>query len=492
MNHARTVTNESPNYKWKAFLAMSLGTFLCAASASIVNIALPFLGEHFRVDLALLEWVVIAYLIVISSTLLIYGRMGDMYGHKPVYVAGLVIFTFGSLLCGIAGSIETLIGCRLLQGIGAGMVMAIGSAILASSFPPTERGKAMGMIGMVVAMALAAGPVLGGLLVNSFGWRAIFLMNLPVGLLGIFWAAKVLKPGENLKEQRFDFAGSLALFLCLSSFLLALTHGHEWGWASPLVLSLLAGSLIMLTFFIWWELKVPQPLMDLQLLKIRMFSAGVVSAMLSFMASFVTVLLLPFYLNDIAGLEPWMMGLVMTAQPLVIFFVAPVSGNLSDRMGSRLLSSAGMGFTAVALFGLSRIDANFSYLSLMPLLALLGFGSGLFQSPNSSAIMGSVPRNRMGVASSTLASVRNLGMVMGIAIGGAVLQARLPVYEQLFGAAGYEGEMLKSLSFVGAMQDAFFVAGCLALVGIVTSLVRGPATRPVRAKANLEHDKAQR
>lgn len=482
MDRTAAAAQARDNYKWKALATVSVGTFLSAMSSSIVNIALPFLGGYFEAEMALLEWVVMAYLLVISSTLLTYGRIGDMYGPKPVYVTGFIIFTLGSLLCGVATSIASLIIFRVVQGIGAGMMMAIGPALLTVSFPPTERGRAMGMIGMVVASALATGPVLGGILVHSFGWRPIFLINLPIGILGAFWAVRVLKPSKVLQKQKFDIPGALALFFTLAPFLLALSHGQSWGWSSPAVLFMLPTSALMLAFFIWWELRVPQPLMDLSLFKIRMFSAAGASALLNFMSMFAVVFLLPFYLKDVAHLSPFAMGLVMAANPLLVLFVAPISGNLSDRIGSRLLSSSGMAVSALALFWLSRLGVDFSMTAVMLALALFGLGSGMFQSPNTSAIMGSVPKNRLGVASGTIASVRNIGMVMGIAVSGAVFNSRLPAYLDKYTRAGHTGDYLQSLSFVGAMHDAYIVAAGLALLGLATSLVRGSGTHHTKHK----------
>lgn len=466
-------TATTGNYKWMVMITVGIGTFMSAMSSSIVNIALPFMGSTFNADMALLEWVVMSYLLIISSLLLAYGRLGDIYGHKPVYILGLFIFTLGSLLCGLAPDIKSLIFFRVLQGLGAGMVMALGPALLTAAFPPTERGKAMGVIGMVVASALAAGPVLGGILIDSFSWRLIFYINLPVGLFGIIWGSKILKYFKVLNRQKFDFPGALFIFLTLSPFLLALSHGQSWGWTTPAVLGLLIFSILMLIAFIYREITVQEPLMNLALFKIRLFSAASVSALLNFMAMFAVVFLMPFYLKNVAGLPPSQMGLVMTASPLVILVVAPISGNLSDRIGSRLLSSAGMVLSCISLVLLSTLGTESELSSVMLYLALFGLGSGIFQSPNTSALMGSVPKNMLGIASGTIASMRNIGMVMGIAISGAVFNSRLPFYLDSFKETGLSIERVQSLSFTGAMHDAFLVAAALAALGAATSYVRG-------------------
>lgn len=461
------------NKKWLILCAIAIGTFLSAMSSSIINVALPFIGNYFAVDMVALEWVVMSYLLIISSLLIAYGRLRDMLGYKKIYLTGISIFTAASLLCALSPTINTLIACRVLQGIGAGMVMAIGPAILTATFPPQERGKAMGLIGMVVASALATGPFLGGLLLQFFDWRMIFYLNLPLGILGVLWGSYVLPQSTPQKKQRFDFPGALTLFLTLFSILMALSHGQQWGWASGQTLSLLVFGLLMLVFFIWWELRHPEPLMDLSLFKIRLFSAASVSALINYMAMFTYIFLIPFYLKDVLALEASRIGLLMVVSPLIILLVAPISGTLSDKIGSRMLSSLGMALTSLSLFLLSGLGTTFQPLQLILPLALLGLGSGLFQAPNSSAIMGSVPKHRLGIASSTIASMRNMGMVMGIAISGAVFNGRLPLYLTKFNQLGYQGQSLQSTAFVHALHDTFLVATLLAVLGVVTSYVRG-------------------
>ncbi len=464
----RTGTN-----KWQTMFAVAIGTFLSAMSSSIINVALPFIGNYFEVDMASLEWVVMAYLLVISSLLIAYGRLGDIWGYKSIYLTGFVIFTAASLLCAISETIHTLIAFRVLQGIGAGMIMAIGPAILTATFPPQERGKALGMIGMVVASALATGPFIGGIMVQFFDWQMVFYLNIPLGILGVVWGSYILPKSIQVNKQAFDYPGAIALFLTLFAILLSLSHGQQWGWSSSQTLSLLGFGLLMLGFFIWWELRHPQPLMDLNLFKIRLFSAASVSALINYMAMFSYIFLIPFYLKDVAGLDPSHIGMLMVVSPLMILLSSPISGTLSDKIGSRTLSSLGLALTCLRLFLLSGLGPAFSPVQLILPLLLFGLGSGLFQAPNSSAIMGSVPKQRLGIASSTIASMRNMGMVMGIAISGAVFNGRLPIYLTKYNQLGYQGQNLQATAFVNAMHDAFLVAALLAVFGVVTSYVRG-------------------
>lgn len=461
------------NYKWRALAAIAVGSFMAPLNGSITNIALPSITAFFSVSLVTAEWVIMSYLLVISSLLLTYGRLGDMIGHKPVYVGGFAGFTVGAFLCGVAPSIEALIAFRVLQGLGAGMMFAIGPAIVTSSFPPQERGKALGLLGMVVAVALATGPALGGFLVGLFGWRAVFLINLPIGVFGTFWALRTLRWSREQTKQNFDFLGAGLFSFGLTVLLLILSQGENWGWRSPQILIPLAAALVSLALFIRVELRVPDPMLDLSLFKIRLFSAANVSALINFMAQSAVYFLFPFYLLDMRLLAPQHAGMIIMVSPLVIFVVAPVAGSLSDRIGSRLLSSTGMGLVAVSLFLLSRVQLDTPVLFMAAAFAFLGLGAGLFQAPNNSAIMGSVPRRRLGIASGMLATMRNVGMVLGIAVAGAVFAVREAHHLFALDAAGLTGRVLTTGAFTAAMNDAFLVGAGLAALGVVTSLVRG-------------------
>ncbi len=461
------------NYKWKALVALVIGTFMAPLDGSIVNITLPHISEAFGAGIATVEWVVMSYLLVISSLLLTWGRLGDMLGYKNVYIGGFVIFTIGSVLCALSPTIWALIGFRAVQALGAGMMMVIGPALVTSIFPPHERGKALGIIGSTVASALAFGPVIGGILVNYFGWRSIFLINLPIGILAICLAMKLLKPVGAAKKQVFDIPGALTIFLALMTFLLAASHGQQWGWTSPIIVGLLTASILFFIMFIYFELRVAQPMLDLSLFKIRLFTMANISALISFMSHFCVVFILPFFLYEVRLLDPAKTGMLMAASPLVTLVVAPMSGTLSDRIGSRSLSSLGLFIVSLALLLLSTVQADTPYLQIVFYLAILGLGSGLFQSPNSSAIMGSVPRQRLGIASGTLASMRNIGMVLGVALAGAIFTTRLQVYYSDLMTAETAGHIAETLAFTGAMHDVFLTGSILAVLGVLTSLVRG-------------------
>lgn len=466
--------------KWPTMAAVGLGTFMSALNASIVNIALPYIGSAFGASLGSTEWVVMAYLLIISSLLLTFGRMGDILGHKPVYNLGLFVFTIGSALCALAPNIFTLIICRVFQGLGAGMVMALGPALLTAAFPSNERGKALGLLGTSVAMALALGPTAGGLLLHYLDWRYIFLLNVPIGLLALAWAWRVLAPGVR-QEQPFDRLGSLALFVALGSLLLALSHGQEWGWSSPPVLGLLSTAVVSFAFFLHHQGSTPHPMVPLVLFRNRVFSAANVSQLLNFIVQYTVVFLLPFYFKNVLRLDPASGGLLLSTFPLTMMVVAPFAGILSDRIGSRSLAAAGMGLGAGSLLLLATLNADSRTWAIVGPLLLLGLGNGVFQAPNNSAIMGSVPRKHQGLAGGFMASMRNIGMVLGVALAGAVFNTRLAVHQATLAAAGVSGPALEDGAFVFAMRDALLVSAVLGLAGVITSLIRGDGDRPVKA-----------
>ncbi len=473
MDVTKTTADHDPHYKWRALSSVAIGTFMGPLDASVVNIALPYITSSFSTNLTTAEWVIMSYLLVVSSLLLTYGRLGDMFGHKPVYLTGLSIFTVASALCGLSVNIWMLIAARVLQAIGAGMLMAIGPAITSSNFPPHERGQALGLIGSTVAAALAFGPALGGLLVGHFGWRAIFLINLPIGVIGIIWAAKVLRWKKEVIRQVFDYTGAASLALGLISLLLILSKGQAWGWQSPAVIILGIAGLLAIVLFIRVELKASSPMLDLTLFNNRLFSAANVTALLNFMSQYSVFFLLPFYLEKTRHLAPQRMGLLLMSAPLMILIISPLSGRISDRIGSRFLSSSGMFIITIGLFLFSRITPTTSYPLIILALALTGIGTGLFQSPNNNAIMSSVPKNRLGIASGMMATMRVMGILIGIAVSGAIFAIRHGYYLSTYKAAGISDNLLVGQAFTSAIKDAFLAGGILAIIGVFTSLTRG-------------------
>ncbi|MBP2649444.1 MAG: stp 2 [Firmicutes bacterium] len=447
--------------KWLIHSTTVLGVFMSTLDASIVNIAMPEITNYFHTTINNVEWVVMIYLLLISSLLLTYGRLGDMYGHRPVFISGFAIFTIASLSNSLSPNIWALIASRALQAIGAGAILAVVQAIVADTFLPSERGKAIGINAMFVSLGLAAGPSFGGYLVQTFGWQSIFTINIPIGIIGTFWAWMLL-PTKDKKTQKFDFGGAITIFISLSTFLLALSHGQVWGWGSLIIISLFFTTLVSFIIFITIETKCQYPMVNFMLFRNRVFLASNVSAMINYLTQYTVTFLMPFYLVNFLVLPTKISGYLMSVFPLTMLLTSPVAGALSDRLNSRLLTSIGMVVICTGTIILSHTE-SFSYLIITAGLALVGIGTGLFLAPNNNAIMGSAPKNQIGVASGMLALMRNIGQVMGVAVSGAVFSTQLARYSYLNSNA----------SFTLALHDTYLVAAIIGAIGAIICWSRG-------------------
>lgn len=463
--------------KWLILSTTSLGVFMSTLDASIVNIALPNITAHFQAPLGSVEWVVMVYLLVMSSLFLTFGRLGDMYGHRPVYLSGFTLFTAASYLCSRAGNIQYLIAARAVQALGAAMVISVVQAIIADTFGVSERGKAIGLNSMFVSLGLATGPTFGGLLVGSFGWQSIFYINIPIGILGIIWAWNIL-PKKSGSKQHFDLGGAVFVFITLVTFLLAMSHGQAWGWKSPAIISLFSAALVFFAVFIFWEQHVKCPMLSLKLFRNRLFSAANLTAVFNYLTQYAVIFLMPFYLVNILQMPFRQAGLVMTVFPLVMMITSPISGSLSDRVSSRILSSFGMGVIAVGVFLLSNIYRINAFWPVIVGLILVGFGTGFFLSPNNNAIISNVPKDMVGIGSGMIATMRCVGQVMGIAVSGAVFSSRLAYYTADLVGRGYSYQQ----GFLLAQHDAYLIATIFAIAGMVVSLAREPRSKSSAGK----------
>jgi EmrB/QacA subfamily drug resistance transporter len=452
--------------RYSVLLSIMLGSIMGPIDASIVNVILPTITQFFGVPISTAQWVPMIYLLTISSLLLLYGRLGDILGYKRVYLSGLAGFIITSGLCGLSPTIYWLILFRAVQGLSAGMMAAVPYAIITGSFPPEERGKALGINAISVSVGLAIGPSLGGFVTSLSSWRFVFLINIPIGIAGLLWAYHII---PELKGQpgKMDIWGALAAFVSLLSFLFFINGLQSLGfnYAVGIVLSV---AMIAAISFLWVESRTAQPMVDLSLFGNMTFSFGNISALLNFMSQYVMVFLTPFYLQRVLHYTPKNLGLIMTSFPLAVMTVAPFSGSLSDRIGTRIPTCLGAAVCAVSLFLMSQLPASASPLAVVWRLALFGLGTGIFQSPNNSAVMGSAPRPHLGIASGILATVRNLGMVLGIATGGAVLYAFAPPsILQKASLKPSEAEV-----FLSGLKYAYIVGGVSTLIAAVTTLVR--------------------
>jgi EmrB/QacA subfamily drug resistance transporter len=455
--------------KWGVLIAVGIGTFMTALDTSVVNTILPVIGQNFNKTITIVEWVVTIYLLVLSGLLLSFGRLGDMRGHKTIYLIGFGIFMGGSFLSGSAPNVTILIVARGFQALGAAMLAANSPAILTKSFPDEQRGQALGLQATMTYLGLTAGPVIGGWLASLLGWRVVFYINLPVGLAAIWLSIRFIpKDSKDHRTEQFDFAGALTFMVGLGALLLGLNQGEEWGWASLPILTLFLLAIFFLSAFFYIENHVEHPMVDLSLFSKLPFSLTSVSAIINYIGVYSCIFLMPYYLIQGKGFTPAQAGLILAAQPVIMAIIAPISGTLSDRIGTRIPAVFGMAVLSAGLYLLSRLSAQSSIQTMMLSLAVVGLGTGAFISPNNSALMGSAPKNRQGIAAGILATSRNFGMVLGVGIAGAIFTTVL----------AHGGGITSSITpgqspaIFNALQASFLVVSLITILGVITSMVR--------------------
>lgn len=453
--------------RWWIVVTLGIGGLVMALDASVVNTVLPVIRDSFGTDMSSIEWVLMAYLLTVIVLLLSFGRVGDMMGHKQVFVLGLVVFTLASLLCGLSPNAPFLIGFRALQGVGYAMVGANIPAIVTRNWPAAQRGRALGLQVTVAQIGIIIGPSFGGFIADHAGWRYIFFIKLPVGVLATAMAAFFIPRSISKgKRETFDVAGASTLMVGLGALTLGLSKGQEAGWASPPILGLFAVAVVFLVLFLRLEKVVQCPMLDLSLLRSRLFSAATTSSLINYLCLYATMFLMPFYLVQGRGFSPGSAGLLLTAQAVAMAVMTPIAGLLSDRIGSRLPATGGMALMAVGLAVFGTLDVGSSAWHIALPLVLTGIANGSFGTPNNIAIMGSVPSHQQGVAAAITATARTMGMILGVAVSGAIFATQL--YQPGDALLGSQPD-----AFFSAFQFTFFVIAGLALLGAMTSAVRG-------------------
>lgn len=447
--------------KNSALLVAAMASFLTPFMGSSVNIALPSIGREFAMDAVLLSWVATSYLLAAAMFLVPFGRMADIHGRKRIFTYGMLVYTASSFLSAVATSGIVLISFRVLNGIGSAMIFGTGVAILTSVFPPRERGKALGINVASVYLGLSLGPSLGGFLTQYLGWRSIFLINVPLGLLIIAVVLWKLK-GEwaEAEGEKFDFTGSIIYSLTL----VAIMYGISLLPSVQGALLVLIG-ILSLSAFVKWEMKVESPVFNINILKDnKVFALSNLAALINYSATFAVGFLISLYLQYVRGFSPQDAGLILVSQPIVMALFSPSAGRLSDRVEPRIVASAGMALTTMGLFLFTFLNENTPLGSILTSLVLLGFGFALFSSPNTNAVMGSVEKRYYGVASATLGTMRLTGQVLSMGIAMMIFAIYIgrvqitPEYYPLF---------LKS------MKSAFAIFAVLCFGGIFASLARG-------------------
>jgi EmrB/QacA subfamily drug resistance transporter len=466
--------------KWAVLVIVAIGVFMATLDSSIVNISLPTMAHEFGVPLnGAVEWVIIAYLVTTTAILLTAGRLADMIGRKVVWTAGLIIFTGFSAICGQAPSLGILIASRAFQGVGGALLMAISPAMLTTAFPAHERGRALGINAINVSLGISVGPVLGGIITGSLSWRWIFYVNVPIGIAGLIATMIILKERMRRNPGHFDPAGAILLAIGMASITAALSFGQEWGWTSLSILALFIIGIVALAVLPFVEQRVQNPVIVLSLLGNRVFTSSILSLLLSYLALFAVTFMMPFYFEQLRGFSTILAGVLLTPVPLTVAIIAPFSGALADRIGSRWLAASGLTIACIGLVFISRLNEHSSIFDIVWPMVFTSIGQGLFQAPNNSALLGAAPRHLQGSASGFLATARTMGQSLSVAVAGAVFTSLGGAAAGNIIVANTSSAQLAVLqhTFDTAFQATFITCAVIAAVGIFASLVRGKEER---------------
>lgn len=466
------------NYKWWVFGSIAIGTFVSVMDTGTVLIALPDIERHFESDLPTVQWVIVGYALAISALILPMGRVGDILGRKYMYIGGLAVFVGASAMAGFAPDLPILIAAKVLQGVGSAMIQGNAMAAIISAFPSSERGKSLGTHLSVVGSGAIAGPAAGGLLVAAFGWRSVFFVNIPVGLLAIAISWYVLDSrretsgDEGGRPPAFDWPGAVLSGLALLAFLLVVGNGERQGWTSPLITSGILITIALFAAFIWWELHADSPMLDLSLFQKKLVALGISASWLSFLGASASRFLMPFYLQRVLEFEPRDVGLLMIPPAVCMVLIGPVSGGLSDKFGWRGLTVGGLAISAVAWFALAAsLTESSPVILIVGMLMVQSTGMALFASPNNSSILSAVDRHQYGVTSALTQLARNSANVTSIAIATTIVVATM-------GAKGVEPSLdavspAVADAFVAGLKWAFWAMGGMLVLGVGITIARG-------------------
>jgi EmrB/QacA subfamily drug resistance transporter len=474
------ITAEDAHRRRRQLLALtSVGSFIVPFDGSVVSVALPSMGAELHLSFSASIWVQAAYLLTTAVLLIPVGRLADQHGRVRFYLLGCAIFTLGSLLAALSMNGVWLIGSRILQGVGSSLLFATAAALVTAVFPPSERGRALGVTAMAVYIGLAVGPPLGGLLVDAFGWRSIFLVNLPIGVIVFLWGLLLLPRSERVQgAPRVDWAGAALLGVFLISLLVPLTFAPEWGWGEPRTIGSLVLAAAALAGFLVLERRVQDPVLDLDLLlHNRLFASANLAALLNYMAMHAVIVLTAIYLEVVQGMSASATGLLILSQPLLMAVLSPFSGGLSDRIGSRVLTTGGMVAIAAGMVLLGVVPAEAPIWQVAAYLGLIGLGMAAFSAPNVSAIMGSVRKDQLSVASAFMGTMRTSGQALSVAVLGGIAASQMgAVGSRLIFTHGQGAGAVATTVASGYEQGyhyAMLTGAALALVGAAVSTTRG-------------------
>ena len=468
-------------------LTIAAGTFVSVLDQTGVSLALPLIADEFDATIPLVQWVALGYMLATGSLLLSAGRLSDLIGRKVVYVAGFCVFVLGALSAAAAPHLMAIIVFRIIQGAGSAMIQANGMAILTTTFPAEQRARVIGMFMTMVGLGAIMGPIVAGVVVDSFGWRSVFLASVPLGGLSLTAAILVLirdAPSIRSARQlvsRFDWAGAFMSAAGLATFLLVMTNAYRLGWFSPVVLAAVATSVFLLVAFVYWERRTSQPMLELELFRRRVFAFGTSSSFFAFLAGTAVFSMMPFYLQDVLDLSPRAAGLFIAPAALGFALAGPIAGRLSDSLGPRRIEFSGLGMLAASLFFLGTLTVDTSPAVIAAAMALQGLGMGVFYTPNTASVLSVVERSKYGIATAFLNMTRNTANVVGIGLAITIVTATMASqgFEPSLDAVAAGGVGVEA-AFTQGLRIAFLVLGAFIGVAIVlTFLKRAQSDEPL-------------
>jgi EmrB/QacA subfamily drug resistance transporter len=470
----KSIVHGKDTYKWSVLVTVSIGCLTASLDNSILAPCLPRLAQAFQTDSGTISWVNIAYLVATLSCMLTLAKIGDAKGRKRVYMISMTVYILGLLGCALSEGIGQLICARAFQGIGASALFSLSMAMAVAVFPAEERGRTLGILTSVYSTGLVAGPVFGGFILDLLGWRAVFYTRIPLAMasFAMVWLVIKEQKSENLHFQ-LDARGAVGLFCFLSCLLLFLSFGGKWGFGSIPVLILAALAAVFLVFFLYSEKRSAQPIVNLTFFRKPLFAAATLSAAIYGVSTIMAVFLLPFYLMEGLKSTGSVVGVFMALMALPVVFISPISGRLSDRIGPKLLSCLGMIVACFALFHLSRLTYESTYVQIGTGVVLVGCSMGVFQPPNNNAIVGSVPKDALGTASAIALTARQLGVSSGLAMGGALFASHKAHNLTRLSEQGIGLALAQNISATISFHDALMIGLMIGTVGIFISLVGG-------------------
>jgi EmrB/QacA subfamily drug resistance transporter len=457
------------NRKWWTLGAMCLSMFMIMLDSTVVNVALPSIQKDLKTSVDQLEWVVNGYTLSFAALLVTGGRLGDIFGRRLVFMIGVAVFAISSATAGLAQDPTMLVVSRIAEGVGGALMMPATLSIITDAFPAEERGKAIGTWAGISGLALSFGPLAGGFLTEDVSWRAIFYINLPIAALALIASVLAVRESRDTKaERRIDYLGVVLLTVALTSFVLALIEGNDWGWESGRIIGLLVIGAVTTIAFLFAESRVSAPIVDFSFFRSRNFiGANTVATIISF-AMLGSFFFLAIYLQDLLGFSPLETGVRFLPTTVLVVIAAPIAGRVADKIGSRWPMVLGLAITAVSLYLFSRMTATTTYDDLLPAFILLGLGIGITMSPMSTAAMNAVEVDKAGVASGTLQMFRMMGGTLGVAATGAIFQGKLGEFDPALLAQGGVAEATK---FTDALGAAMALGAVLTAVGAVVAAV---------------------